>query len=280
MSRSPLTKKRRRLAALDIIMLIAGLIYVSPVLLAILNSLKSLPEIIASPLALPKSFDLSNYAYIFSGLKIAIPMWNTLLLCVAVIVCLVAVAPMAAYSIVRRRMTTGNYWRIFFLAGLAIPGQVTMVPLLRLFTMLHIQLTYFSLFLVHVASGLPLAIFIYSAFISTIPKELEEAATIDGCGAMATFWRIIFPLLAPCTITIIIFWGLWIWNDFMTATIYMGPEKAQLVFVQLNKFLNDKYVKNWNYIFAGVVLLSAPVTLLYIAMQRRFIKGLTAGSYK
>ena len=66
----------------------------------------------------------------------------------------------------------------------------------------------------------------------------------------------------------------------MTATIYMGPEKAQLVFVQLNKFLNDKYVKNWNYIFAGVVLLSAPVTLLYIAMQRRFIKGLTAGSYK
>ena len=97
---------------------------------------------------------------------------------------------------------------------------------------------------------------------------------------MGTFWRIIFPLLVPCTVTVIIFWGLWIWNDFMQAFIIMGTSRGQLVFVQLWRFLSDKYVKNWNYIFAGVVVLSAPVTLLYLTMQRRFIKGLTAGAIK
>lgn len=90
----------------------------------------------------------------------------------------------------------------------------------------------------------------------------------------------IFSLLTPCTVTIIIFWGLWIWNDFMQAFIFMGPEKDQLVFVQLSKFLFDKYVKNWNHIFAGTVVLSLPVTVLYPVMQRRFVKGLTAGAIK
>ena len=73
---------------------------------------------------------------------------------------------------------------------------------------------------------------------------------------------------------------MWIWNDFMQAFIIMGTSKGQLVFVQLYRFLSDKYVKNWNYIFAGVVVLSLPVTLLYLVMQRRFIKGLTAGAIK
>ena len=79
---------------------------------------------------------------------------------------------------------------------------------------------------------------------------------------------------------VVIFWGLWIWNDFMQAFIIMGPSRGQLVFVQLWRFLSDKYVKNWNHIFAGVVVFSAPVTALYLAMQRRFIKGLTAGAVK
>ena len=124
-----------------------------------------------------------------------------------------------------------------------------------------------------------MCIFIYSGFMATIPKEIEEAAAIDGCGPIGTFWRIVFPLLAPCTVTVVIFWGLWIWNDFMQAFIIMGP-RSQLVFVQLWRFLSDKYVKNWNHIFAGVVVLSLPVTIFYLAMQRRFVKGLTAGAIK
>jgi raffinose/stachyose/melibiose transport system permease protein len=159
-------------------------------------------------------------------------------------------------------------------------GKVQVVPLLLEYQLLGIQYTYLSLWLHYVSWGLPLCIFIYSAFMSSIPKELEEAAALDGCGPITTFWRVIFPLLTPCTVTIIIFWGLWIWNDFMQAFIFMGPEKGQLVFVQLSKFLFDKYVKNWNHIFAGTVVLSLPVTILYLLMQRRFVKGLTAGAIK
>jgi len=271
---------RRRLRLPEIGLLLLGLLFVSPCLLAVLNAFKTRQEIILAPLALPKTLTLENYAYLFTGVKLARPMLNSFLMCVAVIAALIATAPMAAYSIVRRRTATGKALQVFFLAGLTIPFQVIMIPLLQQFRMLHVQFTYFALLVHYVSWGLPLCIFIYSGFMGTIPKELEESAAIDGCGPVGTFWRIIFPLLVPCTVTVIIFWGLWIWNDFMQAFIIMGTSRGQLVFVQLWRFLSDKYVKNWNYIFAGVVVLSAPVTLLYLSMQRRFIKGLTAGAIK
>jgi len=92
--------------------------------------------------------------------------------------------------------------------------------------------------------------------------------------------RVVFPLLTPCTVTVVIFCGLWIWNDFIQAFIVMGPNKGQLAFVQLYGFLQDKYVKNWSHLFAGAVVLSLPVTVMYVLMQRRFVKGLTAGAVK
>lgn len=273
-------RRKRRAPVLEVIMLAAGILFVSPCLLAILNSFKTLPEITVSPLAWPKTLAWENYEYLFTGVRLARPMLNSLLMCFAVIISLVVTAPMAAYSLMRRRMATGKFLRLFFLAGLTIPFQIIMVPLLQLFRMLGIDNTYFALLLHYVSWGLPLCIFIYSGFMATVPRELEESAALDGCGPVMTFWRIIFPLLMPCTITVVIFWGLWIWNDFMQAFIIMGTSRGQLVFVQLWRFLSDKYVKNWNYIFAGVVVLSLPVTILYLAMQRRFIKGLTAGAIK
>ena len=274
------SRKRRRFPYLEILLLAVGLLFVSPCFIALLNSFKTLREIVLSPLGPPERLAFENYTYLFTGVKLAKPMANSFLMCIAVIVSLITTAPMAAYSLMRRRMATGRFLRIAFLAGLTIPFQIIMVPLLQEFRMLHIQFSYLALLIHYVSWGLPLCIFIYSGFMSTIPKELEESAAIDGCGPVSTFWRIIFPLLMPCTVTVIIFWGLWIWNDFMQAFIIMGTSKGQLVFVQLWRFLSDKYVKNWNYIFAGVVVLSAPVTILYLLMQRRFIKGLTAGAIK
>lgn len=281
----------KRIPWLEGLMLVAAVLFVSPCFLALMNSFKTLAEIIQAPLALPNRLDFESYAYVcahlgqnsllarYTGLAVAGPMVNSLFMCVAVILSLVTTGPMASYSLVRRRMATGRYLRVFFLAGLTIPFQIIMVPMLKQFRMLGIQFTYTALLLHYVSWGLPLCIFIYSGFMATIPKELEESAALDGCGPFRTFWQIVFPLLTPCTVTIIIFWGLWIWNDFMQAFIIVGPN-AQLVFVQLWQFLGDKYVKNWNHIFAGAVLLSLPVTILYLLMQRRFIKGLTAGAIK
>ena len=274
------THHRPRWPVLEAVMLVAGLAFVSPCFLAALNSVKTLPEIVRSPTALPERLAVENYEYVFTGVQLAWPMVNSFLMCAAVIGCLVTVAPMAAWSLMRRRMAAGRGLRLLFLAGLTVPFQIIMVPLLQEFRLLGIQFTYLALLLHHVSWGLPLCIFIYSGFMASIPKEIEEAAAIDGCGPIATYWRIIFPLLTPCTVTVVIFWGLWIWNDFMQAFIIMGSSKGQLVFVQLWRFLSDHYVKNWNYIFAGVVVLSVPVTVLYVAMQRRFVKGLTAGALK
>ena len=273
-------RRRLRFGWLEILMLLAGAAFVSPCLLALLNAFKTYPEIILDPLAWPEQLRWDNFKYIFTGMKLARPMLNSLLMCAGVIGCLVTIAPMAAYSIMRRKMATGKFLRVFFLVGLTVPFQIIMVPMLKLFRVMNIQFTYLALLLHYVSWGLPLCIFIYSGFMATIPREMEEAAAIDGCGEVGTFWRIVFPLLTPCTITVVIFWGLWIWNDFMQAFIVMGPTKGQLVFVQLWKFLNDQYVQEWNHIFAGVVVLSLPLTVLYVVMQRRFVKGLTAGAVK
>jgi len=273
-------RRRWRTLPLEIVLLICGVLFVAPCALALLNTFKTLHEIIESPLALPKYLNLDNLVYLFSRVKLLVPMRNSLLMCMAVIGALITLAPMAAYSIVRRRMATGRLLELAFLAGLTVPFQIIIVPLLQEFRLLGIQFTYFALWLHYVSWGLPLCIFIYSRFLSTIPKELEEAAAIDGCGPIATFWRIVFPLLKPCTATVVIFWGLWIWNDFVQAYVFMGTMRGELAFVQLWRFLSDQYVKNWNYIFAGVVVLSAPVTVLYMAMQRSFVKGLTAGAYR
>ena len=273
-------RRGRPWPVLEVALLLAGLIFVSPCVLALLNAFKTNTEIIMDPLALPRSPGWDNFAFIFQGMKLARPMVNSLLMCVAVIGSLVTIGPMAAWSIVRRRMATGRLLRMFFLAGLIVPFQIVMVPLLKEFRLIGIEFTYLALLLHYVSWGLPMCIFIYSAFLTAIPRELEEAAAIDGCGQVMTFWRIVFPLLTPCTATIVIFWGLWIWNDFMQAFIIMGPSKGQLVFVQLWRFLNDQYVRNWNHIFAGVVVLSAPVTPLYVLMQRRFVAGLAAGAVK
>lgn len=276
MSRRP----ARRPGVLETAMLLAGVAFVAPCFLALLNAFKTNREIIANPLALPERFSLENFAYVLTGMHMGGPMRNSFLMCAAVIATLITIGPMAAYSLTRRRMAAGRFLRVFFLAGMVIPFQIIMVPLLKEFRFLGIQFTYLALYLHYISWGLPLCIFIYSAFMTTVPRELEESAALDGCGPVAVFWRIVFPLLAPCNITIVIFWGLWIWNDFMQAFIIMGPNRGQLVFVQLWRFLNDQYVKNWNYIFAGVVVLSLPVTVLYLVMQRRFVKGLTAGAIK
>lgn len=272
--------KSRRLPAYEVVMLLAGLLFIAPVWLALLNSLKDNAQIVVSPLSLPHPPTLASYAYIFRELHLARPMLNSLLMSLAVIGCLVALGPLAAYGLNRRRMASGAFWRGFFMLGLTVPFQVIMIPLIKLFKMLAIDSTYFALLLHYVSWGLPMCIFIYSAFMSTIPVALEEAAAIDGCGPFRLFWQIVFPLLKPCTLTVIIFWGLWIWNDFIQAFVIMGPGRGELAFVQMYAFLQDQYVKDWSHLFAGTVVLSLPITVVYVAMQRQVVKGLTAGAVK
>lgn len=273
-------KPRMRLPLFELLLLVAGLLFVAPVVLILLNSFKTLAEINAAPLALPKAPTLEAYGAIFTQVKLARPMLHSLLMAGAVIVALITLAPMAAYGLSRRPVRGATWLRGIFLAGLVVPFQVVMVPLLMQLNWMGLNQSYVGLFLVYVAFGLPLAIFIYTGFLSTLPRELEEAAAMDGCAPYSTFWLIVYPLLSPCTVTIVIFWGLWVWNDFLAAFIFMGSTRGELAFVQLQRFLSDKYVKNWDTIFAGAVVLTLPVTILYLTMQRRLVKGLTSGAVK
>ena len=208
-------------------------------------------------------------------------MFNSLLMCIAVITTLIVVASMAAYSLTRRRMSTGHFWSIFFLAGITVPFQILMLPLLRQFNYLGIGYTYFALYLHYVSYGLPLCLFIYSGFMRSIPRDLEEAALIDGCTPFGTFWRVIFPLLTPCTVTIIIFWGLFTWKRLSPCIHPHGHQQgANWPLCSSGAFSRTSTSRTGTTSSPASWSCHCPSTMLYLAMQRRFVKGLTAGSIR
>ena len=182
-------RRMRRLPFYELAFVLVGILYVSPLLLVLNNSLKTLPEINQAPLALPNPPTAANYQSIFTHVRLAGPMRNSLLMAGTVILCLITLAPMAAYSLVRRKMATGPLLRVCFLAGLIIPFQVLMVPLLQEFRFLRIEYTYLSLLLVYVSGGLPLAIFMSRARWKRPPPSTGAARWGPISGSSSRCWR-------------------------------------------------------------------------------------------
>ena len=159
-----------------------------------------------------------------------------------------------------------------------VPPVVTLIPsilTLQFFGLLH---TMPGLFLFYGGTYFSLAIFFYYNFIKTIPVSFDEAASIDGASQFSIFFRIILPLLQPCTVTVVILLGMWIWNDFLNPMYILGPQGLTITTGIFRAI--GTYSARWNIVFANVILASAPIILMYIVLQKHFMKGMTAGAIK
>lgn len=167
---------------------------------------------------------------------------------------------------------------VFFLLGFMVPAQATMLPLFTVMKNLHLVNTYQGMILLH-SNQCVFAYLMYRGFIQTVPKELEEAAKIDGCNMWQTFWHITFPLLKPITTTIVIFNVMWIWNDFMLTYLFLNSSsKATLVMQVYNgigMFSND-----WSLMMPALVIALLPMVIFYLFMQKNIVAGVAAGSVK
>jgi raffinose/stachyose/melibiose transport system permease protein len=123
---------------------------------------------------------------------------------------------------------------------------------------------------------MPFSIFLYTGFLRALPIEYEEAAAIDGAGALGTFWRVVFPLLRPITGTVVILNVIVVWNDFLTPLLYLSGSGQQTVPVTLYSFVGQ-YVSQWNLVFAGLVISIAPILIVYFVLQRTVIQGFASG---
>ncbi len=189
---------------------------------------------------------------------------------------------MTGYYLARSNSRWSKIIQLFFLAGLMVPIQITLIPMIRFYSMLGLLGTYPGLITVMSGGGLlSFAVFIYMGFIKSIPKELDEAAIIDGASSLRLFWQIIFPLIRPATASVIIFLSLFLWNDFLQPYFILGPAKGMTATMGIYILAGSVgYSPDYGQIFAIIMMVQAPILILFFFMQKQFIAGLTGGAIK
>lgn len=257
---------------------IVAVFFLVPLYLTLTNAFKDSSAVMASPMSLPipPVFDGIKRILTNKSNSIFTMYRNSILLMVFAVPVNVAVSSLASYYMGRTKSKTARFLSIYFLAGLMVPYVIVYIPLSILIRALGLSFSLPVLILVFISGGISFATFMYTNFIRSVPLELEEAAALDGAGKLYTFWKIIFPLLKPCTATVIIFNGLSVWNDFMTPLL-LGQVKTITVGIYT---AIGPHSTDWSLVFGYLLFAMLPVILIFLFMQKQFIAGLTAGAAK
>lgn len=268
-----------RLLVLEIFALLLGLLFLVPFYFVISNSLKPIGDLLANTASLPKSLFLGNYERVFDIMKFPSAFLNSLLITVVSNLGLVVLSSMAAYRMVRTPTRLNNILFICFVTAMVVPFQSIMLPLIKVADVAGLINSHWGLAVCYFGFGVSLNIFLYHGFIKAIPKEVEESAVVDGTSAYGLFWRIVFPLLRPMTITIVLLNSLWIWNDFLLPSLILSNPELRTIPLATYSFFGQ-YTKQWDLALAGLVLGVLPIIIFFLALQKHIIEGITAGSVK
>lgn len=261
------------------LLLVFALSTVYPVVWMIFGSLKTGGEIYTNvwgPPALPR---FSNYLLSWRTARLGTYVVNSVLVTFQALFLLLVFACMAAYAFARFRFPGDNLLFYLFLLSLMVPAGVLVIPLFTLVRDLGLLNTRASLVLTYCSSGLAFSIFLLRAYFLSIPKELEEAAVIDGCSPLRTFLTIVMPIAKPGIAVVAVFQGMEMWNEFFLALVFVRRESMRTIPLGLLQFFK-KYATDWPLFFAAVCMTTIPIIILYIFAQKQFIKGLTAGALK
>lgn len=271
-------KYTKKIFIAELAMIAVAVVFMIPLYYLVVSTFKNQQQILENPLALPTSFSLANYTKALGTMKYWRNFGNSLLITGVSVLIVVIFGSMAAYSYSRHQTKFAKFTGFFFLLGFMVPAQTTMLPLFTVMKGLRLINTYRGMILLH-SNQCVFAYMLYRGFMQTIPKEMEEAAQIDGCNMWQSFWRITFPLLQPITVTIVVFNVMWIWNDFMLTYLFLNfSSKATLIMQVFNGvgiFSND-----WSMMMSALVLALLPMVIFYLVMQKQIIEGVAAGGVK
>jgi raffinose/stachyose/melibiose transport system permease protein len=250
-----------------------------PLVTTVSIALKTRYNLLIDPIGLPKPVAWDNITTAWQNANLGQALFNSLLITSAGVLGLIVLGASAAYPLARRMGRWPNGIYVYFILGLIVPLQLGLIPLYQLWQELGLLNSPLGVILIQIGELLPLTIFLFTGFIKTVPRELEEAATIDGAGQFRTFWTIVFPLLRPVTATVAIATSLVIWNDFLIPLLFLQDPNLQTIPLAIYGFVGE-YSQSWNLIFASIVVSSLPIIALFLILQRSFIKGLTGGALK
>jgi raffinose/stachyose/melibiose transport system permease protein len=274
-------EKRLRMFIIEFFGVILGLLVLSPFYLILVNSFKTKKEFLLSTLSTPDAIVFDNYFKAMEKMGFITAIKNSLVITITSVVLIVLFSSMAAWMLVRTKRKMSNLIFYGFVASMLIPFQSVMLPLVDLFGAGKLNLinTYQGIVFMYMGFGASLSVVLFHGFIKGIPKELEEAALIDGCNKYQTFFYIVFPLLKPISVTVAILNGMWIWNDFLLPSLVL-QEKSLRTIPLSTKYFFGTYQADWTLAMAGLILAIIPIVIFYFFAQKHIIKGAIDGAIK
>jgi alpha-glucoside transport system permease protein len=204
---------------------------------------------------------------------------NSLVVTLPATIIPILIAAFAAYAFTFMEFPGRDFFFILIVGLLVVPLQVALVPLLKIYGDIGLQGTFASVWLAHAGFGMPLAIFILRGYMATLPRGVIESAKIDGASHYQTFWRLIVPMSVPALASFAIFQFLWTWNDLLVALIFLGPGEKEVLTVQVAGLVGAQQ-QGWQLVTAGAFLSMIVPLIVFLSLQRFFVRGLTAGAVK
>ena len=262
-----------------IAMSLYSLIYFIPLLWMALSALKTNQEITMDPLSLPTTWDFSVFGEAFSAGELGKYAVNSAIITGISMSAVLLFGSMAAFAFTRLQFRFSRQILALITLGLILPLQSYFIAQNALFDFLGIKDTRMALILPYTAMGLPLAIWLFRAYIQNLPKEIFEAARVDGAGDLRVYQTILLPMLKPGIATVAVFTALSAWNEFLLALVYIQNDDLKTIPTGLLTF-STRYSTNYQLLFAALTIVTIPMVILYIIFNRRVIEGLTEGAVK
>lgn len=261
------------------------LVYLFPIYIVLVNAFKNRAELYENKLALPGSFSFEYFAKAMEKMSFLRAFGNSLLVTMVSITVIAVLASMTAWMFVRTDDRLSRILFMVFVATMIIPFQTIMMPLMQVMSWvrdnLHIPMlnSLGGLIYMNIGFGTSMAVFLYHGFVKSIPVSLEEAATIDGCNKFKVFWKIVFPMLKPTTVTVMILDVIWIWNDYLLPSLVLSTKSLRTIPLSTASFFGQ-FTIEWNLAMAGLMLTITPVIIFYLSAQKYIVKGVAAGAVK
>ena len=263
-----------------VIGIILGCIFLFPIYILILNSFKNTKGIFTDVLGFPNdtTFTLENYPNAFDALEYLRSFLNSFLITVIASLLILLISAMAAWVLVRYKTRTSRVIFLLFAAAMLIPFQCVMLPLVGFASRINLMNPPGLIFM-YMGFGTSMSIVMFHGFIKNIPEELEEAATIDGCGGFRLFFTIVVPLMRTILITVEVLNVMWIWNDYLLPSLIINRPGWQTLPLKTYLFFGQ-FAKRWDLASAGLIMCIVPIIIFYLLCQKYIVRGITDGAIK
>jgi multiple sugar transport system permease protein/raffinose/stachyose/melibiose transport system permease protein len=262
---------------LNLFLLLVAVSCLFPLIWAFGTSLKSQSAVFSDMSIFPRLLHWENYYLAWTEGNFGVYLLNSVIYTVSTVAGIVLVSSLAAYAFSRLQFPGKNFFFYMFLAAMMIPLPGSFVPLYIVMKKLHLLNTRQGYILCMINVGLSLSIFLLKTFFDKMPRDLEDAARIDGCSKLGIWWNVALPLARPALAVIIIFNSLNVWNEFILANIIFDDTKFMPLQIGLSTFQGE-FVTQYPLLMAGIIIAIIPILLVYIFLQKHIVKGLTAGA--